>query len=220
MDKISKSRELTIFCINIILRVSVLIGGRELVLRTPDPQNGINLKEGRFKVTRMRCWRIMSPEASTVNLLQNRSNGEDDNHFGRFPTCSSAEPALELSFEYLMPNNRDMQWISITSPQAILMSLCLQSMVEELLWMKASDKPGIKLDIEHLMSESSPKLKTNNRQYNHKRQDGLEVLVPVRIPVHEASAQNTKIQPENISHNKKVQKYILGRAYFHILPLI
>ena len=184
----------------------MLIGARELVLRTPDPQNGINLKEGRFKVTRMRWWRIMSPEASTVNLLNNRSNEEDDNHFGRFPTCSSAAPALELSFEYLMPNNRDMQWISITSPQAILMSLCLQSIVEELLWMKANDNAGSKLDMERLMSESSPKLKTSNRQYSHKRQDGLEVLVPVRIPVNEASAHNTKIQPEDISHNKKVQK--------------
>lgn len=194
-------------------RVSVLIGARELVLRTPDPQNGDNLKEGRFKVTRMRCWRIMSPDASTVNLLQNRSNGEDENHFGRFPTCSLAEPALELSFEYLMPNNRDMQWISITSPQAILMSLCLQSIVEELLWMKANDKPGSKLDIERLMSESSPKLKTNSRQYNHKRQDGLEVLVPVRIPVNEASAQNIKIQPENISQNKKIKSSMGIRQY-------
>ena len=174
------------------------------MLRTPDPQNRSNFKEGRFKVTRMRCWRIMSPEASTVSLLQNRSSDAEDNHFGSFPTCSSAEPALELSFEYLMPNNRDMQWISITSPQAILMSLCLQSIVEELLWMKANEKPGNKLDIETLMSKSSPKLKSTNRQYNHKRQDGLEVLVPVRISVNEASAQTKRIQPENISHNKKV----------------
>ena len=174
------------------------------MLRTPDPQNRSNFKEGRFKVTRMRCWRIMSPEASTVSLLQNRSSDTEENHFGSFPTCSSAEPALELSFEYLMPNNRDMQWISITSPQAILMSLCLQSIVEELLWMKANEKPGNKLDIETLMSKSSPKLKSTNRQYNHKRQDGLDVLVPVRIPVNEASAQTNKIQSEDISHNKKV----------------
>ena len=42
---------------------------------------------------------------------------------------------LELSFEYLM-NNHDLQWITVVSSQAILMSICLQSMVEELLRMK------------------------------------------------------------------------------------
>ena len=111
----------------------MLIGGRELIVRTTtDLRNGngtsaSQVQEGKFKVTRMRCWRIMSPEQSSINLLKNEanssvSNGGDFNH--PFPTCPSVEPALELSFEYLMPNNRDMQWISITSPQAILMSLC------------------------------------------------------------------------------------------------
>ena len=176
------------------------IGGRELVLRTSDSNSELNAKEGRFKVTRMRCWRIMSPDESTVNLLQNGSDVEENEYFGNFPACSSAEPALELSFEYLMPNNRDMQWISITSPQAILMSLCLQSIVEELLWMKASEKNGLKLDIARLMSDSSPKVKTSNRQYNHKRQDGLEVLIPVRVP----EPSHTKIQSEEISQDKKV----------------
>ena len=176
------------------------IGGRELVLRTSDSNSELNAKEGRFKVTRMRCWRIMSPDESTVNLLHNGSDVEEKEYFGNFPACSSAEPALELSFEYLMPNNRDMQWISITSPQAILMSLCLQSIVEELLWMKASEKNGLKLDIARLMSDSSPKVKTSNRQYNHKRQDGLEVLIPVRVP----EPSHTKIQSEEISQDKKV----------------
>ena len=173
-----------------------------MVLRTNDSETGQNIKEGRFKVTRMRCWRIMSPEESTVNLLQNGSDGIEENDFGSFPTCPSAEPALELSFEYLMPNNRDMQWISITSPQAILMSLCLQSIVEELLWMKANERGGNKLNIEHLLSESSPKVKTVSRQYNHKRQDGLEVLVPVRIPVLK-DVQTSRLQSEDISANNK-----------------
>ena len=180
------------------------IGGRELVLRTSDSNSELNAKEGRFKVTRMRCWRIMSPDESTVNLLQNGSDVEEKEYFGNFPACSSAEPALELSFEYLMPNNRDMQWISITSPQAILMSLCLQSIVEELLWMKASEKNGSKLDIARLMSDSSPKVKTSNRQYNHKRQDGLEVLIPVRVP----EPSHTNIQSEEISQDRKV--YTVG----------
>jgi hypothetical protein len=154
-------------------------------------------------------------EASTVSLLQNRANEmEKDDQFETFPTCPSVEPALELSFEYLMPKNRDMQWISITSPQAILMSLCLQSIVEELLWMKANEKIGTKTDIERFMRESSPKVNTVNLQYNHKRQDGLEVLVPVRIPVLESAQSKIRIHPENIStQNKKVKSSMGIRQY-------
>ena len=85
------------------------------------------------------------------------------------------------------------------------MSLCLQSIVEELLWMKANEKSGPKTDIERLMKESSPNVKTVKVQYNHKRQDGTVVLVPVRIPVPEVSLKS-RIQPEDISNqNKKVK---------------
>lgn len=37
-----------------------------------------------------------------------------------------------MSFEYLMARDK-LQWITIVSDQAVLMSMCLQSMVEELL---------------------------------------------------------------------------------------
>ncbi|KAK9306931.1 hypothetical protein QLX08_002559 [Tetragonisca angustula] len=40
--------------------------------------------------------------------------------------------SLELSFEYLVAKNQ-LQWITITSEQAILMSVCLQAMIDELL---------------------------------------------------------------------------------------
>lgn len=43
---------------------------------------------------------------------------------------------LELSFEYLMAKDK-LQWITISSEQAILMSICLQSMVDELLLKKS-----------------------------------------------------------------------------------
>lgn len=39
---------------------------------------------------------------------------------------------LELSFEYLMSKNC-LKWITISSEQAMLMSVCLQSVVDELL---------------------------------------------------------------------------------------
>lgn len=41
-------------------------------------------------------------------------------------------PSIELSFEYLMAKNT-LKWISITSEHAMLMSVCLQSIVDELL---------------------------------------------------------------------------------------
>jgi Sorting Nexin 17 FERM C-terminal domain len=40
--------------------------------------------------------------------------------------------SMELSFEYLMPKNC-LQWITIYSESAMLMSVCLQSIVDELL---------------------------------------------------------------------------------------
>ncbi len=46
---------------------------------------------------------------------------------------------LELSFEYLM-NNEELQWVTVVSSQAILMSLCLQSIVEELLRIRSGSK--------------------------------------------------------------------------------
>lgn len=39
---------------------------------------------------------------------------------------------MELSFEYLMAKNT-LQWITITSEHAMLISVCLQSIVDELL---------------------------------------------------------------------------------------
>lgn len=94
-------------------RVIISIGNRELNFKLQTPDNKV--QEGSFKVTRMRCWRITS--TSEIN-----ENGEKEEH-------------LELSFEYLLKRDQ-MQWITIFSDQAILMSLCLQSIVDEILRIK------------------------------------------------------------------------------------
>jgi sorting nexin-17 len=49
------------------------------------------------------------------------------------------KPELELSFEYLVSKDR-LEWVTISSEQAILISVCLQSMVDELLIKKAGAK--------------------------------------------------------------------------------
>ncbi|XP_076178901.1 sorting nexin 17 [Ptiloglossa arizonensis] len=92
-------------------KVLVAIGRNELNLRTLS--DGEQHEEV-FKVSRMRCWRV-----TTVQNGLERCEENDDF-------------SLELSFEYLLAKNQ-LQWITITSEQAILMSVCLQAMIDELL---------------------------------------------------------------------------------------
>jgi len=120
----------------------VSAGFKELSLRVT--LTGGDTREGAFKVTRMRCWRI-----TTHNDTGESSGGER----------RSGGPNLELSFEYLMAKDK-LQWISIFSDQAILMSVCLQSMVDELLLKKV----GAKI--------RQPNDKTKNGCYNYMKRDG------------------------------------------------
>ncbi|KAG9337478.1 hypothetical protein JZ751_028669 [Albula glossodonta] len=96
--------------------VIVSAGNNELNfhVRLPNEQ----VKEGSFKVTRMRCWRVTSSQVPVANGM------------------GKCEVKLELAFEYLMSKDR-LQWVTITSPQAIMMSICLQSMVDELMVKKS-----------------------------------------------------------------------------------
>ncbi|OAD60529.1 Sorting nexin-17 [Eufriesea mexicana] len=93
-------------------KVLVAIGRNELNLRILS--DGEQCEEV-FKVSRMRCWRI-----TTLQNGPERGCEESD------------EFSLELSFEYLIAKNQ-LQWVTITSEQAILMSVCLQAMIDELL---------------------------------------------------------------------------------------
>lgn len=136
-------------------KVNVLIGGRDLIIRIPNES-----KEGKFKVTKMRCWRIMTLAAIEAT---EENNDEDD------PVM--AHNKLELSFEYLMPSG-ELQWVTIVSSQAILISLCLQSMVEELLRMR-NDIP---------IKKAGEKSCTTN--FTFKKKDGSEMTIPIRSGLH------------------------------------
>ncbi|XP_060773644.1 sorting nexin-17 isoform X1 [Neoarius graeffei] len=102
--------------------VIVSAGNNELNFHVKLPNN--HMKEGSFKVTRMRCWRVTSSQVPVANGTANPC------------TSSKCEIKLELAFEYLMSKDR-LQWVTITSPQAIMMSICLQSMVDELMVKKS-----------------------------------------------------------------------------------
>lgn len=95
-------------------KVLIAIGDQELNMRVIDSSQYV--REGSFKVTRMKCWRITAIHNKQDNPTNSHSNNTN----------------LELSFEYLMSKDK-LQWITITSEQAILMSVCLQSLVDELL---------------------------------------------------------------------------------------
>ena len=106
------------------------------------------VKEFVFRITRMRCWRIMKGEQ-----CENQQLG----------MMKPESTKLELSFEYLTTPD-SMEWVSVVSSQAILMSMCLQSMVEELVRIRAGEsEPGRitrcsskKSRVKHQDSDQSP----------------------------------------------------------------
>jgi len=94
-------------------RCLISVGGREIVIRPGDISSAN--KDISFKVTRIRCWKL-----TTIPEIRGKN------------TCYNELSRLELSFEYLI--NRDqLRWITIESDQAVLISMSLQGMVEELL---------------------------------------------------------------------------------------
>lgn len=97
-------------------KVVVSAGNRELIFRIQMAEDQV--KEGSFKITRMRCWRI-----TTVLPDEERKDAKNE------------VPNLEIAFEYLVAKDT-LKWITIFSEQAILISMCLQGMVDELLMKK------------------------------------------------------------------------------------
>ena len=68
------------------------------------------------------------------------------------------QPKLELSFEYLLSKDR-LQWITVHSSQVIFLSLCLQSMVEELM---RKNREGISGSCSSNFSQASLNIKNRN----------------------------------------------------------
>ncbi|KDR21557.1 sorting nexin-17 [Zootermopsis nevadensis] len=132
-------------------RVLVSAGNRELNLRIRLAE-GQDMREGSFKVARMRCWRI-----TTLHNNGQMSTGG---------SSSSSNPQLELSFEYLMSRDK-LQWITIASEQAILMSVCLQAMVDELLLKKTG------------MKRKQPGDKVRKGSWSYMKRDGSSQLISV-----------------------------------------
>lgn len=128
--------------------VNILIGNKELSIQSTT--NDGKYQETKFKITRMRCWRVTTnynvrfflkhfvschskKKKIPSSLEQNEENSSRSTaDAGCNSNNDSQCPTMELSFEYLMAKNT-LQWITISSEHAMLISVCLQSIVDELL---------------------------------------------------------------------------------------
>ncbi|CAK8696879.1 unnamed protein product [Clavelina lepadiformis] len=95
-------------------RAVISAGNYELKFRILSNNN--ETKEKAFLVTRIKCWKI----SSHINHGLKSSSEKSDN------------PLLQLSFEYLVSKG-NLRWVSLLSDQAIVISMCIKSMVDELI---------------------------------------------------------------------------------------
>ncbi|XP_013197159.2 sorting nexin-17 isoform X2 [Amyelois transitella] len=104
-------------------RVRVSLASKELTL-TSVAQG----REQRYKVTRMRCWRI-----TTLHTMERpHANGHG--------LLEDSNKNYELSFEYLISKD-NLKWITLKTEHATFISVCLQSIVDELMRQKNGSGP-------------------------------------------------------------------------------
>ncbi|KRZ04635.1 Protein argonaute-2 [Trichinella zimbabwensis] len=97
----------------------VAVGNRRLLILHEG-----EIKEITFRVTRIRSWRLsiivfVEQEFFTMLIIAEKS------------FFQSIHGSQDLSFEYLFSNNH-LEWITLRSSQSVLISCCLQSMIEEI----------------------------------------------------------------------------------------
>lgn len=141
-------------------KVTITAGDKELFFRVKEDEKE---KEGIFRITRIRCWRI-----SVVGDSKPTGNSKQGDQ-------------LQLSFEYLISKG-NLQWITVTTDQAILMSLTLQSMVEELLLLKRGGK----------FRKPSDRIKGPTRQFKG-RDGGIVTTASSSTPVIPDAPSNSSV---------------------------
>jgi sorting nexin-17 len=80
---------------------------------------------------------------------------------------------LELSFEYLV-NKDTLKWVTVVSDQAILLSICLQGMVEELLL----KRKGLKLAGDATDEGSESGLRRSSWSYMKRDGSSRQINIP------------------------------------------
>ncbi|XP_041975241.1 sorting nexin-17 [Aricia agestis] len=107
--------------------------------------------ERKYKITKMRCWRI----TTIHNFDHQQTNGHNS-------LLEEPNKNFELSFEYLM-NKDNLVWVTLRTENAVFISVCLQSIVDELMRAKSGWGP------------SSPRVKRASLTYL--RRDGSSQLI-------------------------------------------
>lgn len=108
-------------------RVRVSLASKELTLLSLTQP----AREQRYKVTRMRCWRIIT--------LHSIERSQTPNGHGALLEDSNKN--FELSFEYLISKD-NLKWITLRTEHATFISVCLQSIVDELMCQKSGAGPA------------------------------------------------------------------------------
>ncbi|XP_075772393.1 sorting nexin-17 isoform X2 [Pelodiscus sinensis] len=147
------------------------------------------------------CQVVVSAGNNELNFQVPTSSGP----LGSSP--GKAEVKLELAFEYLMSKDR-LQWVTITSPQAIMLSICLQSMVDELM-VKKSGGSIRKL----FRRRANGALRRSDSQQAVKSPPLLDSPDGSREPVLKLSSKLTSVSLRGISHAGSAGE--LGANDFH-----
>lgn len=131
------------------LRTTTSFGGGNLRVGAVRPvkyYNSQNIveEEYNFKIPHIRCWRLTSITPSNGNC----NFSSLSNHMNQASKYSQQQQKYELSFEYLIAKDT-LKWITISSDQAIFISVSIQEVVDELvskrdgLPFRGSSKPAI-----------------------------------------------------------------------------
>ncbi|KFD51418.1 hypothetical protein M514_07631 [Trichuris suis] len=129
--------------------VHAAVGKKRLVILYSSDHD--EMKEAVFRVNRIRCWRL---------------------------SVLSTHGGQDLSFEYLFSNNH-LEWITLKSAQSVLISLCLQSMIEEIVGSQAAHG-AVTSSLPYVPYSSGAFLNTgaSNNSMNCQRSD----LTPCKAP--------------------------------------
>ncbi|XP_055372640.1 sorting nexin-17 [Condylostylus longicornis] len=170
---------------------NIVVGNSELSIRITD---GLKIQETKFKVTRMRCWRVTTTH-----------NVDDSQDIPSNSTKEFISQSLELSFEYLM-NKDSLRWIVINSENAMLMSVCLQGMVDELINQKEGNHfTNIKIQTDDYIPFLYIKRDDSNRISDSSSSDTISSL-------NEIDMQTTG--GESFSMKRKIKNKISTTVFF------
>ncbi|XP_065062712.1 sorting nexin-17-like [Rhopilema esculentum] len=126
------------------------IGDRQLCMRVLTEENTI--VEGKFLVSNIKCWRLIAAEPI---------NGCD------------ASMDLKFSFEYLFSKDK-LKWITVFSDEGIMMSMCLQGIVDEII--REKDGKPIRMPLSRRKSLSPPNSSRSPKKATSKHTSPVQFL--------------------------------------------